>query len=159
MKRQGIQHHLDGLLALLLFGVFTVCVLSVLLTGARAYRRLTDRDQASYSRRTCAQYIATRVRQADRLGGVTLEPFGDATALTFREDGFVTRVYWHEGYLMELYAGEDAELSPEDGERIIEADSLSLSLRQGLLTVEVASGSGQPDRLFLLLRSGEGAVS
>lgn len=85
MKRRGIQHHLDGLLALLLFGVFTVCVLSVLLTGARAYRRLTVRDQASYSRRTCAQYITTRVRQADCLGGVTVEPFGDAAALVFTE--------------------------------------------------------------------------
>lgn len=159
MKRRGIQHHLDGLLALLLFGVFTVCVLSVLLTGARAYRRLTVRDQASYSRRTCAQYITTRVRQADCLGGVTVEPFGDAAALVFTEDGFTTSVYWHDGYLMELYAGEDAELSPEDGERIMEAESLSLSLRRGLLTVDITGDSGEPDRLFLLLRSGRGAVS
>ena len=157
MKRRGIQHHLDGLLALLLFGVFTVCVLSVLLTGARAYRRLTVRDQASYSRRTCAQYIATRVRQADCLGGVTVEPFGGAAALAFTEDGFTTRVYWHDGYLMELYAGEDAELSPP--QRIMEAESLSLSLRRGLLTVDVTGDSGQPDRLFLLLRSGRGSVS
>lgn len=159
MKRRGIQHHLDGLLALVLFGIFAVCVLSVLLTGARAYRRLTDRDQASYSRRTCAQYIATRVRQADCLGGVSVEPFGDTNALTFTEDGFVTRVYWHEGYLMELYAGEDAELAPEDGERIMEAESLSLSVRRGLLTVDLTGDSGRPDRLFLYLRSGRGAIS
>lgn len=159
MKRRGIQHHLDGLLALLLFGVFAACVLSVLLTGARAYRRLTDRDRASCSRRTCVQYIATRVRQADCLDGVTVEPFGETAALTLSEDGFVTRVYWYEGYLMELYAGEGAELSPADGERIMEAEALSLSLRQGLLTVEVTSASGSPDRLFLSLRSGEGAVA
>lgn len=159
MKRRGIQHHLDGLLALLLFGVFAVCVLSVLLTGARAYRRLMDRDRDSYSRRTCVQYIATRVRQADRLGGVSVEPFGDTNALTLTEDGFVTRVYWHEGYLMELYAGEDAKLSPEDGERIMEAESLSLSVRRGLLTVDVTGDSGRPDWLLLYLRSGRGAVS
>lgn len=159
MKRRGIQHHLDGLLALLLFGVFAVCVLSVLLTGARAYRRLTDRDRDSYNRRTCVQYIATRVRQADRLGGVSVEPFGDTNALTLTEDGFVTRVYWHEGYLMELYAGEDAKLAPEDGERIMEAESLSLSVRRGLLTVDITGDSGRPDRLLLYLRSGRGAVS
>ena len=99
------------------------------------------------------------MRQADCLGGVTVEPFGGAAALAFTEDGFTTRVYWHDGYLMELYAGEDAELSPEDGERIMEAESLSLSLRRGLLTVDVTGDSGQPDRLFLLLRSGRGAVS
>ena len=65
MKRQPMKHHLNGLIALLLFGVFAVCVLAVLLTGADAYRRLTLRDQAAYDRRTCVQYVATRVRQAD----------------------------------------------------------------------------------------------
>ena len=45
MKRKPIQHQMDGLIALLLFGVFAVCVLAVLLTGADAYRRLTERDR------------------------------------------------------------------------------------------------------------------
>lgn len=159
MKRRGIQHHIDGLLALLLFGIFSVCVLSVLLTGAQAYRRLTDRDQASYSRRTCVQYIATRVRQADLLGGVRVESFEGAPALTLAEDGYVTRVYWYDGYLMELYAGEDAELSPEDGEPVMEAGGLSVSLKDGLLTVDVTGISGEKDRLLLSLRSGEGTAS
>ena len=53
MKRQGTKHQIDGLLMLLLFGVFAVCVLIVLLTGARAYRGLTERDRAAYDRRTC----------------------------------------------------------------------------------------------------------
>ena len=50
--------HQDGLAALLLFGIFAVCVLMVLLTGANAYRRLTERDQQAYQRRTCAQYLS-----------------------------------------------------------------------------------------------------
>ena len=29
MKRQGTKHHMDGLLMLLLFGVFAVCVLNL----------------------------------------------------------------------------------------------------------------------------------
>ena len=60
----------DALVVLLLFGVFAVCVLSVLLTGADAYQRLSERDRVSYDQRTAAQYLSTRVRQADRLGGV-----------------------------------------------------------------------------------------
>ena len=36
MKQQRTQHHMDTLLALLLFGLFSVCVLAVLLTGADA---------------------------------------------------------------------------------------------------------------------------
>ena len=64
MRRKPIQHHIDGLAALLLFGVFAVCVLAVLLTGADAYRRLTQRDQAAYDRRTCEQYLTTRDRKS-----------------------------------------------------------------------------------------------
>lgn len=61
MREKRVKHHIDGLVALLLFGVFAACVLVVLLTGADAYRRLTERDQAAYERRTGVQYIATRV--------------------------------------------------------------------------------------------------
>ena len=34
MRDKQIKHHIDGLVALLLFGVFAACVLVVLLTGA-----------------------------------------------------------------------------------------------------------------------------
>ena len=156
MKREKIQHHMDGLLLLLLFGVFAVCVLSVLPTGARAYRRLTLRDQEAYSRRTCVQYIATRVRQGDMEGAVTVEPFGEGDALVMAKDGYVTRVYWHDGWLMEMYAGEDVQLAPEDGEKIMELDGLAMSMDGGLLTVEVDGGDAGTDTLRLSLRSGEG---
>lgn len=158
MKRQGTKHHMDGLLMLLLFGVFAVCVLIVLLTGAKAYRGLTDRDRAAYDRRTCVQYIATKVRQGDVEDGVTVEPFGDAAALCMRQYGFVTRVYCYDGYLMEMYTFEDAELTPQDGEKIMPLAGLSLDLEDGLLTVELQSREGVTDTLRLSLRSGEGAA-
>lgn len=158
MKIQGTKHQMDGLLMLLLFGVFAVCVLAVLLTGAKAYRGLTARDQAAYDRRTCVQYIATRVRQGDVAGGVTVEPFRDTTALCLTQDGYVTRVYWHDGYLMELYTSADAELYPEDGEKIMPLESLSLTMEDGLLTAEVGTAGGAVDTLCLSLRSGEEAA-
>ena len=65
MKKHSIQHHIDTLAVLLLFGVFAVCVLSVLLTGADAYRRMTERDNRAYDRRTCVQYVVTEFGVAD----------------------------------------------------------------------------------------------
>ena len=158
MKRQGTKHHMDGLLMLLLFGVFAVCVLFVLLTGAKAYRGLTERDRTAYDRRTCVQYIATKVRQGDVEGGVTVEPFGDTAALCMRQYGFVTRVYCYDGWLMEMYTFEDAELTPQDGEKVMPLSGLSFDLEDGLLTVELQSGEGVTDTLRLALRSGEGAA-
>ena len=51
MKKPVSQHHMDTLAALLLFGIFAACVLTVLLTGADAYGRITDRDSEAYDRR------------------------------------------------------------------------------------------------------------
>lgn len=158
MKKRMSQHHMSGLLMLLLFGVFAVCVLGVLLTGARAYRGLTQRDQAAFDRRTGVQYIATRVRQADTMGGVAVTPFGDTTALAITQGDMVTWVYWYDGYLMELYTFADADLSPEDGIRVMKMNGLTLVLEDGLLTAEMESAEGVTDTLRLSLRSGEGAA-
>lgn len=157
MKKRTTQHHMEGLGALLLFGIFAVCVLIVLLTGADAYRRLTERDQQAYQRRTCAQYIAARVRQADSLGGIKVERFGEGDALALAEDGgYCTRVYCHEGWLMELYSETGAGLEPQDGERLLEMESLRFSLEDGLLEAVIGGADGSQDTLRLSLRSGKG---
>ena len=160
MKRKPIQHQMDGLIALLLFGVFAVCVLAVLLTGADAYRRLTERDRRAYSQRTCVQYLATRVRQGDLLGDLQVEDFGGTDALVFREDSeYMTRVYCYEGWLMELYASQELEMKPADGERIMELSGLEMALEDGRLTLTVTGPEGGASSLVLSLRSGEGAAA
>lgn len=147
---------MTGLAALVLFGCFAVSVLTVLLTGAGAYRRLTARDQESFERRTSTQYLAARVRQA--YGVRTEELAGTAALCLTEEDGYVTWVYCHEGWLMELYTEPETELKPEAGTRLVEAEKLSLNLAEGLLEVEITGPAGEEDRLYLSLRSGEGAA-
>lgn len=160
MKRQGTKRHMDGLLMLLLFGVFAVCVLIVLLTGARAYRGLTERDRAAYDRRTCVQYIATKVRQGDLTGGIAVEPFGNGAALCLKDPGgFITRLYCHDGWLMELYTFADGALEPQDGEKVMPLEGLALTLEDGFLTAEIQLGEGVTDTLRLSLRSEEGGRS
>lgn len=157
MRQRTIQHHIDGLASLLLFGVFAACVLMVLLTGADAYRRLTERDQAAFDRRSCTQYIATRVRQTDRLGGIEVVDFGGGDALLLGADeDYATWLYCRDGWLMELYCYAEEPLEPEDGERLLEAERMELSLEEGLLTVTIVTPGGEEDTLRLSLRGGEG---
>lgn len=161
VKKHG--YHLEGLMALLLFGVFAVCLLIVLLTGADSYQGLTQRDRASDNRRVCAQYLTTRVRQADAAGAVAAGQFGggDALLLTQDIDGmeYVTRIYVSGGYLMELFSAADSELAPEDGEKLMAAQALSASLSGGMLELSVTPEDGRPVELTLSLRSGEGGLS
>ena len=160
MKKRTVKHQIDGLIALLLFGVFAVCVLAVLLTGAGAYRRLTDRDQSAYDHRTGAQYIATRVRQADHEGSVLVEDFGGCQALVLGADEeYATWVYCYDGWLMELFCLRDEPLEPQDGQQLIELQGLDLRLEDGLLTASLTGADGRSDTLRLSLRSGEGAAA
>lgn len=148
-----------ALAVLLLFGVFAVCILSVLLTGADAYHRLTDRDRLSYDRRTAGQYLSTRVRQADRAGQVRVDSFDGADALVLTEEidgtAYETLVYCHDGYLRELFVPAGGDFSPEDGEKVLRAQSLTLSLDGSLLTAELVGPAGEVQPLTLFLRSGE----
>lgn len=159
------KHQIDGLLALALLGLFAVCILAVLLSGARTYRRLAARDDAAYDRRTAVQYVATKVRQADRIGSVAVEEFGGVQALLLREELegelYETRIYCHDGYLRELFTVADSGLLPEDGEKILPAQAFSVALETpgDRLRVALEVADGDCRELVLHLRSGEGAVS
>lgn len=155
MRQKPIQHHTDALAALLLFGVFAACVLAVLLTGADAYRRLTLRDQEVDHRRTCVQYIATRVRQSDRAGGIAVEDFGGGALVLNADTDYPTWLYCQGGWLMELYCLAEERPGPEDGQPLMEVEELSFALEDGLLTVGVTLPEGESETLLLSLRGGE----
>ena len=159
MNRTGTKHHMDGLLALLLFGVFAVSILSVLLTGAQVYGRLTQRDQDAYNQRTGLQYLATKVRQAQLGSQVRVEDFGGEEALVIAEelDGqtYLTRIYCHEGWLWELFTADGEGFLPEDGEKLLAARDLALELEDGLLRAELTDSAGRTVALTLALRGGE----
>lgn len=161
MKLQ--KHRLEGLAALLLFGVFAGALLSVLFTGADLYRRLTRRDQAAYEQRVCAQYFASRVRQAENAAAVTVEAFGDGDALVVSEETggewYSTRVYQLDGCLMELYCAAANPLPPSAGQEVMPLDGLRLTLSDGLLEIGFNGADGEPVGLTLSLRGGKEAAA
>ena len=160
MKMKEPKRKADTVLVLLLFGVFAVCILSVLLTSADAYRRLADRDEMSYDRRVASQYLSTRVRQGDVSGSVAVESFDGVDTLVLREEidgaAYETRVYCYDGYLRELFAESGVDFAAEDGEKILAAESMTLELEEQTITAEITDPTGQVQTLTLYLRSGEG---
>lgn len=143
---------ITDLLALLVFGVFALCVAAVLLTGAGSNQKLTDRGSEAYSHRIAARYLTTRFHQAP---AVQVEDFEGLQTLTVREEIggriYLTRVYCYEGHIRELFAVGSADVSPGDGEIIIEADALAFALDEGLLTVEITHPDGETQKLLLAL--------
>ena len=156
MKRSNSERNLSGLAALLLLAVSAVAILSVLLHGANAYRRLTQRNQNNYDSRTCIQYIATKLRQAPNPTGVSVAPFGSKEALfiheTHGDTRFLTRIYCYDGWLMELFTAAYGEFDPQDGERILPLADLELTADGGFITVTAHHNSGDTQTITISIR-------
>ena len=150
---------LSGLVALLTFVLFAICILFVLLNGAGVYRRLTERDQRSYDNRTCVQYVATKMRQAPSPTAVSTDTFEGVDSLLIFQDiegsVFVTRIYCYENWLMELFALADGDFLPEDGEKILPLDSLTVSQDGSVFSFVLIDTEGNTQRLTISARGGD----
>lgn len=135
---------------LALLTVFAVGCLGILLEGAGIYKRLTDRIQTGYESRTCVQYIATKLRQTQ--AEVTVK--GETLVLSEVLSGkvFETRIYCHEGWLMELFVPAEGNFEPEAGKRLLELAGMEPVLENGLLTVTLENEDGSRVQLRLALR-------
>lgn len=160
MKNKNNKSHMEGLLVLLLFGIFAVCILAVLLTGAGAYERLVQRGRQTYAERTVPQYISTKVRQADAEEAVNIGMLDGIEVLELSEqingERYITRIYCYDGYLRELFSTANGNFKPEDGESIIAAEQADYFMQDNCLTVEVTGTDGKKTRAVLNLRSTAG---
>lgn len=169
MKNSAGKHHIESVFVLLLAGMFAVCVLLVLFTGARAYSAVTARSADAYSRRVCAQYVAAKIRHADAGGAVyigTFEggaaPSGDTLFLeqTIGGKKYVTRIYCENGHICELFAEDGLAFRRDAGTEVMEANSLSFArdAGTGLLTVTAEDTDGFVTAVSVLPRCAEEAV-
>ena len=151
MRNNG-HRNITQLLALAVFGLFALCVAAVLLLGGRTYQNLTQQAEITGSRRTAVRYLTTRFQQAPE---VQIEDFCGLRALTVREEIsgkiYLTRVYCHEGNIRELFSGATAQVTPADGEIVLEAESLTFSREGELLTAEIVHSDGFSQKLLLHL--------
>ncbi len=147
MKSIKTERSLSAVAALLLFAVFAVGILSVLFSGAKSYNKITSRDRKSYEARTTTQYVMTKLRQAEAPQSIRLGTFGDGDALkisqTAENKEYITYIYCHDGWLMELFAIADGEFSEEDGERVLKAESLTADIKNNILKITVIDSLGE----------------
>ena len=144
MRERSGKRSISCLAAALLLCVFALMILSVLLSGAGAYQRLTVRGEENYDSRSSAQYVATKLRQAPSAESVELRTFGGSDCLCITEeiDGaeYITRVYCHDGWIRELFTLAEGDFTPGDGEKILEAEALDLNFENELIRVAVTNG-------------------
>ena len=160
---EGKKSKISGLMVLMVFCMFAVCLLAVLLTGAGVYQRLVERQQDRYEQRTAARYLTTRLHQSDRKGGLRVADFQGHSTLIFREEIegslYETCIYCCDGYVRELFVAAGSEegagygFSPQDGEKILEAGDLIFTKEGSRIRAQIVFSDGTSQELFLQQRS------
>ena len=142
---------LEVLPNLILFLLFICCMFTVLLTGAKIYRTVSDVMEEQFSVTTCVNYISAKIRHYDVPNGVLVGIIDDSESLILQEeiDGekYMTYLYCKDGNLMELFCAADADITGDGGESIMPLDALNISTEGSLISFscesegEIASGS------------------
>ena len=152
------KKNLSGLIVLVLFGVFAVCILAVLLSGTGVYGRLVERDENAFDDRTAAQYLSTRIHSALNADSISIVSVDGSDALrileSYDEESYQTLLYCRDGWLYELFTTTEGDIDPEAGERILPADRIHGEIDSGLLKIDLTDGNGEQS-LLISLRGGE----
>ena len=128
-----------------LFAVLALFLLGTLLVGTNAYRAVNDVRSSTDETRLGLALIANSIRMNDAVDavGVAEGPEGLALVLTERLEGgdYETRLYAHEGAIVEEYARADAPFAPEKAREVVASERFEFAYADGLLTVSTDQGS------------------
>lgn len=122
--------HSQGVFILVLYLMFAIFTLALTLTASSVYENISTGMEENHSVRTALSYISTKMRQAD---GITVEK----GCLTIAETGGISRIYYHNGAVMEHYGEADMEFEADYGDEILSADSFAVSEEDGTFHVEI----------------------
>ena len=162
MLPKAKKHSANIVFVLLAATVFAGCVLMVLLFGARGYQGIARSSQERYEKSVPLQFLTTKVRQNDgnsiRIGEISGIP-----ALFFTEEydgaAYDTALYAYDGWLRELFYESGLEFAPEDGEKLIEAETVTFQMQaENLLHIEFTSAEGKNGCCLIHLNGERGDV-
>ena len=133
---------IKNMMALLLCAMFFLLCATLTLSGGRLYAQTADASSVNYQSRTALSYLVNQIRQGDRVdGGIAVTSFGGQDAVCIREQlegcSFLTLLYCYDGQLRELFMEEGTGLQPGDGTPLLPLDGLSVTARDGVMTLTV----------------------
>ena len=145
-NNSGGRHIVDFLFTLALFCVFAASALAVVSIGARVYRQNVSNMTDTFSERTALAYIEQKFRQGNAEDSIFVTTVGGSDALALRSgyngDNFITYIYCCNGYLCELFIKEGYDFSPEDGQQLLELDSLEITKKGNMYCFRTESPNG-----------------
>lgn len=132
MEMHRSKNLISYAVALLMLLLFALAVVSTVLYGARAFRKMKTDMEQSFHAQTASTYIAAKLRYADVHDAVFCSDVEGIAALGIREnidgESYITYIYVHNGWLTELYCLSSANLSADAGEKVIPLDAFTFEI-------------------------------
>jgi hypothetical protein len=121
------------LFVLLLFLLLSLLSVSVIIAGGSVYEAVSENMEENYSRRVTFSYLSTKIRQNDAFGRISAAQKDGTQMIAIKEnfagEEFVTYIYYHDGYLRELFIeiidGGVMDFELSWGKRIIPAENFT----------------------------------
>ena len=155
-KRRTAQHSMQGVFVFVLLGLFAVMSTLMVLLGAQMYRNTVDRSTANNEDRVLSAYVRSMIRAEDTRDAMAVGEYDGVKTLAMREDldgePYVTWLYCYDGQMYEYFTSDDGTFNPESGTAICPAQRFEPSLENGLLTVDMINGKGEPETVRVALR-------
>lgn len=153
LRLHTTNRKMDTVFVAAIFVLFAMTACLLVLIGARQYRATAKAMNANYEVRTASSYLTEKIRQNDCDAGISIVDFAGGSALALTDDtdsSYTTYIYYYDGYLRELFVGENAVYTPDSGQQIIACKGFDLSLvRSGLILASVKDTSGTLHKIYL----------
>lgn len=144
---------------LVIIALFAVAALVLMAAGLQVYKNVVLAANENFELRTSLSYVATKVRQADRTGMVSVRDVDGTQVLALGEyiddEYYETLIYFADGALYELLQPGDWEPELDFGFESMEIDSFSFSQEGNVITLTSGNAGGETESLSVVLRSAE----
>lgn len=158
--KQGVEkrHSIDILFQMVIFLLFTFSAITLLLLSVNFYRSVVERSEKNESARVAVAYIREAIHQNDEQSGVALAEFDGVSCIKIKQsEDYLLYLYMKDGELRELFTKESAKVTSDDGQKIMQLQSLTFDMHgDDLVIVECEDLEGNCEKVFVTVRSKSG---
>lgn len=158
-QKSGRNSSIEIVFPVVLFLVFTLSALFIILFAARTYQHIVKESAEQYDSSTSAAYLVQKIHAGDSMYNISLCNIEGTDGIRLHQyiedQPFVTYIYVYDGYLRELFTGEDNDtVSLSAGTPLFAARGFSASyIKDGLLTITVDLPEGDSVTQLVSIRS------
>ncbi|MBP1543755.1 MAG: DUF4860 domain-containing protein [Oscillospiraceae bacterium] len=142
-RSKNLSDVLGTAAGMILFLLFTVCMLVMIAVGAATYSRINDGFQREFTSSAAVRYLSNKMRSAE---SCTIIENGNGAAL--KNGSIVCIIYCGDDGLYEKTVSATAAVTAEGGDRIFALDRLNITEDKGLLHISVTVGEDSSDAII-----------